>query len=116
MASFDRHVRHSAEIMNAGRLDDEYKSFLAELGGGPGGGGARPSGFSGPPGGGYQGERGPRQRPGDELPDDCKLCAPPALHVGLGACLGVDMRGHKMWVILQLVSLEEAVSGEHLVC
>lgn len=72
---------------SAGRLDDEYKSFLAELGGGPGGGGARPSGFSGPPGGGYQGERGPRQRPGDELPDDCKLCVPPALYIGLSLCL-----------------------------
>ncbi len=102
-ASASRQPRRARPLSRAGRLDDEYKSFLAELGGGPGGGPGggregRPSGFSsGPPGGGGgggggfgggggggpgfgggfgggdRGERGPRMRPGDELPDDCKL-------------------------------------------
>lgn len=84
-----------------GRLDDEYKSFLAELGGGGGGGGGgpRPSGFSGGPGGGggpgygggYQGDRGPRQRPGDELPDDCKLYV--GVHLSVVALNGPAVEG-----------------------
>jgi RNA recognition motif. (a.k.a. RRM, RBD, or RNP domain) len=85
----------------AGRLDDEYKSFMAELGGGPPPSGpsnpsGRQSGFSSGPSGGGQGPSGggggghfggpglgfddgrgfrggPRPRPGDDLPDDCKL-------------------------------------------
>lgn len=85
----------------AGRLDDEYKNFMAELGGGPppsgpGGSHGRASGFSSGPaggGGGSGGGRGghlggpglgfddgrgfrgggPRSRPGDDLPDECKL-------------------------------------------
>ena len=51
-------------------MDDEYKSFLAELGGGPGDGGAPPSGGMRGMGGGGG---GPRSRPGDDLPDSCKL-------------------------------------------
>ncbi|CAK0783328.1 hypothetical protein CVIRNUC_006527 [Coccomyxa viridis] len=52
------------------KMDDEYKSFLAELGGGPGDGGGPPSGgMRGMSGGGG----GPRSRPGDDLPDSCKL-------------------------------------------
>lgn len=39
----------------APRLDDEYKSFLAELGGGPAPGGAPPS--AGPSGAGFGGAR-----------------------------------------------------------
>ena len=49
-------------------MDDEYKSFLAELGGGgPNEGG--PSDRGGP----RMGGGGPRSRPGDDLPDNCKL-------------------------------------------
>lgn len=49
-------------------MDEEYKSFLAELGGGaPNDGG--PSDRGGP----RMGGGGPRSRPGDDLPDDCKL-------------------------------------------
>ncbi len=48
-------------------MEDEYKSFLAELGGGP-----PPSrGMDGGGGSGAPPMR--RQRPGDDLPDDCKL-------------------------------------------
>lgn len=56
-----------------GQADADYKSFMAELGGGP----PPPSGsYSAPgdsrlrPGLGSVPSRG---RPGDELPDDCKL-------------------------------------------
>lgn len=53
----------------AAKMDDEYKSFLAELGGAPqdqgGSSGMRPMGGGG--GGGRQ------SRPGDDLPDNCKL-------------------------------------------
>lgn len=53
----------------AGKADDEYKSFLAELGGGPPpGSGGHQSDFRGGSGGG-----GGRGRPGDDLPDNCKL-------------------------------------------
>ena len=49
-------------------MDEEYKSFLAELGGGaPNDGG--PSDRGGP----RMGGGGPRSRPGDDLPDNCKL-------------------------------------------
>ncbi len=75
----------------AGKMDEEYNSFLAELGGGPGGPSAGPGaaqsnsrgggfgggggGFGGG-GGGFGGGGGGgfgRQRPGDDLPDNCKL-------------------------------------------
>lgn len=55
-----------------GQHENEYKAFLAELGGGPpppthGGQPLRPGLGSVPSGGPTRG------RPGDELPDDCKL-------------------------------------------
>ncbi len=54
-------------------MDDEYKSFLAELGGGPQDQGG-PSGMRHMGGGGGGGGGGGRQsRPGDDLPDNCKL-------------------------------------------
>ena len=57
----------------AGKFDDEYKSFMAELGGGPpqGQGGSQSDFRSGGFGGGGGG--GGRGRPGDDLPDNCKL-------------------------------------------
>lgn len=70
-----------------GKADAEYNSFLAEMGvapppgqGGGGGGGdrLRPGLGSGPP--------GSRMRPGDELPDDCKLYV-----AGLGPEVTDDM-------------------------
>ena len=51
-------------------MDEEYKSFLAELGGAPSGSGP-PSDMGRPFGGGGGG--GGRSRPGDDLPDNCKL-------------------------------------------
>ena len=61
----------------AGKMDDEYNSFLAELGGGPpapsSGGAGRGMGAPHHGLGFNDGGRGPRARPGDELPDDCKL-------------------------------------------
>ncbi|KAK9851334.1 hypothetical protein WJX84_006342 [Apatococcus fuscideae] len=93
---YQRDINRTSGEGPAPRLDDEYKSFLAELGGGMGGG-APPSGAAGPSGSGGPGmgapmrgggpgigmpgmdsgmggpPRGPRMRPGDELPDDCKL-------------------------------------------
>ena len=69
----------------AGKMDEEYNTFLAELGGGPGGGGNASgpgpdsrSGGGGFGGGGFGGGGGGgggfgRQRPGDDLPDNCKL-------------------------------------------
>ncbi len=59
--------------MRAGKFDDEYKSFMAELGGGPPQGqGAPQSDFRGGGFGGGGGGGG-RGRPGDDLPDNCKL-------------------------------------------
>lgn len=54
-------------------METEYKTFMAELGGG--GGGPPPPSHSGParPGLGSVPTGGSRSRPGDELPDDCKL-------------------------------------------
>lgn len=54
----------------AAKMDDEYKSFLAELGGGPQDQGG-PSGMRSMGGGGGGGGR--QSRPGDDLPDNCKL-------------------------------------------
>ena len=53
-------------------MDDEYKSFLAELGGGPQDQGG-PSGMRHMGGGGGGGGGGRQSRPGDDLPDNCKL-------------------------------------------
>ena len=58
----------------AAKMDDEYKSFLAELGGGHQDSGP-PSGMGGRSfgGGGGGGGGGRQSRPGDDLPDNCKL-------------------------------------------
>ncbi|CAD7702045.1 unnamed protein product [Ostreobium quekettii] len=55
----------------AGKLDNEYKSFLMELGGGP-----QPDPMSGGPGPMVSSRDDPAarmKRPGDDMPDDCKL-------------------------------------------
>ncbi|CAD7703519.1 unnamed protein product [Ostreobium quekettii] len=59
----------------AGKLDNEYKSFLMELGGGPvvdpmGGGPWQPLGSTGME---DNGAAARMKRPGDDMPDDCKL-------------------------------------------
>ncbi|KAK9812787.1 hypothetical protein WJX72_003699 [[Myrmecia] bisecta] len=67
---YQRDVARMSGDPNAGKMDDEYKTFLASLGGGP-----MPDERSS--GGGGVGQRmgvgGHKMRPGDELPDDCKL-------------------------------------------
>lgn len=71
---YERDVKRMAgEKAVPGQMETEYKTFMAELGGG--GGGPPPPSHSGParPGLGSVPTGGSRSRPGDELPDDCKL-------------------------------------------
>ena len=70
-------------LCKQGKGDAEYNSFLQEMGVGPSPSAGGPGGPGGHGGGGYGGDRhrpglgagppGQRMRPGDELPDDCKL-------------------------------------------